>query len=75
MFKEEAVANLVGAIRENMSSDQKKFFAKIMGTFIVVVLATGSVVIYAKTNEIWGIPFIAFVPFVGAATGVYLLVR
>jgi aquaporin Z len=36
------------------------------------VLATGSVVIDAKTNGVLGIPFIAFAPFVGVAIGVYL---
>ena len=40
--------------------------------FIVVVFATGSIVIDAKMNGILGIPFIAFAPFVGVAIGVYL---
>jgi aquaporin Z len=77
MFKEiTAVANLVRAISENLQRIKKKFFAKIMGTFIVVVVsAIGSVVIYAKMNGIWGISFIAFTPFVGAAIDVYLFVR
>jgi aquaporin Z len=43
-----------------------------LGTFIVVVLATGSVVIDAKFDGILGLPFIAFAPFVGVAIGVYL---
>jgi aquaporin Z len=55
-----------------LTSNQRKFVAEIIGTFIVVVLATGSVVIDAKTNGILGIPFIAFAPFVGVAIGVYL---
>jgi aquaporin Z len=55
-----------------LTSNQRKFVAEIIGTFIVVVLATGSVVIDAKTNGILGIPFIAFSPFVGVAIGVYL---
>jgi aquaporin Z len=38
-----------------------------MGTFIVVVLATGSIVIDAKLNGTFGLPFIAFAPFVGVA--------
>jgi aquaporin Z len=58
-------------ITDRLSSNQKKFIAEIAGTFIVVVLATGSVVIDAKTNGILGIPFIAFAPFVG----VYLFGR
>ena len=36
------------------------------------MLATGSVVLDAKTNGVLGIPFIAFAPFVGVAIGVYL---
>jgi aquaporin Z len=59
-------------ITDRLSSNQKKFIAEVAGTFIVVVLATGSVVIDAKTNGILGIPFIAFAPFVGVAIGVYL---
>ena len=55
-----------------LTSNQKKFVAEIIGTFIVVVLATGSVVIDAKTNGILGIPFIAFAPFIGVAIAVYL---
>jgi aquaporin Z len=56
-------------ITDKLSSNQKKFVVEIIGTFIVVVLATGSVVIDAKTNGILGIPFIAFAPFVGVAIG------
>jgi aquaporin Z len=59
-------------ITNRLNSNQRKFVAEIIGTFIVVVLATGSVVIDAKTNGILGIPFIAFAPFVGVAIGVYL---
>ena len=55
-----------------LTSNQRKFVAEIIGTFIVVVLATGSVVIDAKTNGILGIPFIAFAPFIGVAIAVYL---
>jgi aquaporin Z len=64
--------SLVTAIRDNISANQKKFLAEVIGTFIVVVLATGSVVIDAKLNGALGIPFIAFAPFVGVAIGVYL---
>lgn len=59
-------------ITDKLSSNQKKFIAEVTGTFIVVVLATGSIVIDAKTNGILGIPFIAFAPFVGVALAVYL---
>ncbi len=60
------------SVIERLSLSQKKFVAEVIGTFIVVVLATGSVVIDAKMNGILGIPFIAFAPFVGVAIGVYM---
>ena len=48
MFKEViAASNIVRKIIDNLSSNQKKFIAEVIGTFIVVVLATGSVVIDA----------------------------
>jgi aquaporin Z len=59
-------------ITDRLSINQKKFIAEVAGTFIVVTLATGSVVIDAKTNGILGIPFIAFAPFIGVAIAVYL---
>ncbi len=64
--------SLVTVIRNNLSSNQKKFLAEVIGTFIIVVLATGSVVIDAKLNGKLGIPFIAFAPFVGVVICVYL---
>ena len=69
MIKE---TSLVTAIRDNISNNQKKFLAEVIGAFIVVVLATGSVVIDARLNGALGIPFVAFAPFVGVAIGVYL---
>jgi aquaporin Z len=62
------VFNLVN----RLTSDQKKFTAEVIGTFIVVFFATGSVVIDAKYGGIFGLAFIAFAPFVGVAIGVYL---
>jgi aquaporin Z len=59
-------------ITDRLSSNQKKFIAEVAGTFIVVVLAAGSVVIDAKLNGILGIPFIAIAPFIGVAIAVYL---
>ena len=59
-------------ISDKLTPNQKKFIAEIFGTFIVVVLATGAVVIDAKYNGILGIPFIAFLPFIGVTVGVYL---
>jgi glycerol uptake facilitator-like aquaporin len=62
-------------ISNRLTSNQKKFIAEVIGTFIVVVFATGSVVLDAKTNGVLGIPFIAFAPFVGVAVGVYLFAK
>jgi aquaporin Z len=62
----------VTVIRNSLSPNQKRFLAEVVGTFIVVVLATGSVVIDAKLNGALGIPIIAFSPFVGVAIGVYM---
>jgi aquaporin Z len=59
-------------IAAKITSSQKRFAAEVIGTFIVVVLATGSVVIDAKFGGQLGLPFIAFAPFVGVAIGVYL---
>jgi aquaporin Z len=64
--------SLISKISKNLTENQKRVIAEFIGTFIVVVLATGSVVIDAKTNGILGIPFIAFAPFVGVAIGIYL---
>lgn len=57
---------------KKLTSNQKKFIAEVIGTFIVVLFATGSVVIDAKLGGVLGVPFIAFAPFVGVAIGVYL---
>ena len=59
-------------IAAKLTSSQKRFVAEVIGTFIVVVLATGSVVIDAKFGGRLGVQFIAFAPFVGVAIGVYL---
>ena len=63
---------LVAKITKKLTPNQKIFFAEVIGTFIVVVLATGSMVIDARLNGKLGIPFIAFAPFIGVAVGVYL---
>lgn len=59
-------------IADKLTLNQKRFVVEAIGTFIVVVLATGAVVIDAKYNGMLGIPFIAFLPFIGVAAGVYL---
>jgi aquaporin Z len=60
-------------IAAKLTSSQKRFAAEVVGTFMVVVLATGSVVIDAKMGGKLGLPFIAFAPFIGVAIGVYFL--
>ena len=69
MLKANSIAK---TIRENLSSNQKKLIAEVKGTFIVVLMATGSVVIDTRLNGMLGISFIAFAPFVGVTIGVYL---
>ncbi|MFL6489373.1 MAG: MIP/aquaporin family protein [Nitrososphaera sp.] len=59
-------------IAAKLTLTQKRFAAEVLGTFIVVVLATGSVVIDAKVGGKLGLPFIAIAPFVGVAICVYL---
>ncbi len=65
-------SGLIALLRDNISSNQKKFLAEVIGTFIIVALATGSVVLDAKLNGALGIPFIAFAPFAGVVICVYL---
>jgi aquaporin Z len=62
----------VSRLTSKLTTTQKKFFAELIGTFIVVTSATGSIVFDAKLGGILGIPFIAFAPFVGVAISVYL---
>jgi aquaporin Z len=52
-------------------TDQKIFFAELSGTFVVVLCATGSVVVDAKMGGALGLPFVAFAPFAGVAAMVY----
>jgi len=62
----------VSRLTNRLTTTEKKFIAEVIGTFIVVVLATGSVVIDSKLGKTLGISFIAFAPFVGVVIGVYL---
>src|SRR5829696_2309737 len=55
-----------------LNKNKKIFFAELIGTFTVVVFATGSVVLDAKLNGILGLPFIAIAPAIAVAIGVYL---
>jgi len=59
-------------LSNRLTPNQKKFVAEVIGTFIVVVSATGSVVIDSRLHGLLGISFIAFAPFVGIAIAVYL---
>ena len=59
-------------IASKLNSSQKRFAAEVVGTFIVVVLATGSVVLDHQSGGELGLPFIAFAPFIGVAISVYL---
>ncbi len=59
-------------LASKLTSSQKRFAVEVIGTFIVVVLATGFVVIDAKFGGKLGPLFIAFAPFVGVAAGFYL---
>jgi aquaporin Z len=59
-------------VAAKLTPSQKRFAAEVVGTFIVVVLATGSVVIDSRMGGSLGLAFIAFAPFVGVAIGVYL---
>jgi aquaporin Z len=50
-------------IAAKLTLSQKRFAVEVIGTFIVVVLATGSVVIDVKFGGKLGLPFIAFCSF------------
>ena len=39
------------------ASDRKRFVAELGGTFVIVVLATGSAVLNAKSGGALGVPF------------------
>ena len=54
------------------SRNKKIFFAELVGTFTIIVFATGSVVLDAKLNGALGLPFIAIAPAIAVAIGIYL---
>ncbi len=56
---------------KNLTINQKIFFVELVGTFVVVVCATGSVVLNAKMGGSIGLWFEAFAPFIGVALMVY----
>ena len=59
-------------MNDKLDKNKKIFFAELIGTFIVVVFATSSVVFDTKLNGILGLPFIAIAPAVAVAIGIYL---
>jgi aquaporin Z len=66
---------LLRASSKKLSRIHKVFLAELVGTFVIVALATGSVVLDAKFGGILGLPFIAFAPFVGVAIGVFFFAK
>jgi aquaporin Z len=58
--------------KDKLDKNTKIFFVELIGTFIVIVFATGSVVLDAKFNGVLGLPFIAIAPAIAVAIGVYL---
>ena len=54
-----------------LTINQKKFIAEFVGTFVLVVCATGSIVLDAKLDGSLGLAFIAFAPGVGAAVMIH----
>ncbi len=63
------------ASSKKLTSNQRIFLAELAGTFVVVLFATGSVVIDAKMGGVLGLPFVAFAPFAGVAMMVYAFGR
>ena len=56
---------------KKLTVNQKIFFAELVGTFVVVICATGSVVLNAKSEGTIGLWFEAFAPFIGVTLMVY----
>jgi len=59
-------------VANNLSSNQKRFFAELIGTFVIVVLATGSVVLDAQYPGTFGLWFVALCPAVAVALMVFI---
>jgi aquaporin Z len=59
-------------LKYKLDKNTKIFFAELIGTFIVIVFATGSVVLDAKLSGALGLTFIAIAPAIAVAIGVYL---
>jgi glycerol uptake facilitator-like aquaporin len=59
-------------LKDKLDRRRKIFFVELIGTFLVIVFATGSVVLDAKLNGTLGLAFIAIAPAIAVAIGVYL---
>ncbi|HEY6659389.1 MAG TPA: aquaporin [Nitrososphaeraceae archaeon] len=59
-------------LKDKLDKNTKIFFAELIGTFIVILFATGSVVLDTKLNGALGLPFIAIAPAIAVAVGIYL---
>ena len=57
---------------EYLTINQKKFFAELIGTFVIVTIASGSVVLDAKYVGTFGLWFVALCPAVAVALMVYI---
>lgn len=58
-----------------LTSNQKRFFAELLGTFVIVVFATGSVVLDVRYAGKFGLWFVALAPAVAVALMVYLFAK
>ncbi|MGB6464241.1 MAG: aquaporin [Nitrosotalea sp.] len=59
-------------LTNKLTLNQKRFFAELIGTFVLVVFATGSVVLDAKYVGKFGLWFVALAPAVAVALMVYV---
>jgi MIP family channel proteins len=58
-----------------LSFNQKRFFAELIGTFVLVIFATGSVVLAVKYPGTFGLWFVALAPAVAVTIMVYAFGR
>ncbi len=59
------------SVAASLSTNKNRFAAELLGTFLVVVFATGSVVIDAQAAGAYGTPFAAVAPAIAVAVSVY----
>lgn len=58
-------------IAASLSANKRQFVAELVGTFLIVVFATGSVVIGAQAGNVYGTYLVAVAPAVAVAISVY----